>query len=47
MGNASQGIEGVIIVERPVGGARGRLRPFILQPFGRIGEGGREQMSRR
>ncbi len=38
--NIGRGIEFLIIVEHPVGGAWGRLRPFVLQPPRRIGEGG-------
>ncbi len=45
--NICRGIEFLIIVEHPVGGAWGRLRPLVLQPPQRIGEGGRGQMSRR
>jgi hypothetical protein len=30
--NICQGIEFLIIVEHPVGGAWGRLRPLVLQP---------------
>jgi hypothetical protein len=40
-----QGIEFLIIVDHPVGGAWGRLRPLVLQPPGRVGEGGCGQMS--
>ncbi len=35
-----------VVVEQPLGGAWGRLRPFKLQSPGRIGEVGRGQMSR-
>ncbi len=45
--NIGRGIEFLIIVEHPVGGVWGRLRPLVLQPRQRIGEGGRGQMSRR
>jgi hypothetical protein len=45
--NIGRGIEFLKIVEHPVGGAWGRLRPLVLQPRRRIGEGGRGQMSRR
>ncbi len=45
--NIGQGIEFLIIVKHPGGGAWGRLRPIVLQPPGRIGEKGRGQMSRR
>ena len=41
------GVVTFILVEQPLGGACGRLRPFELQPPGRIGEGGRGRMSRR
>ncbi len=44
--NIGRGIEFLIIVEHPVGGAWGRLQPLVLQPRRRIGEGGRGQMSR-
>jgi hypothetical protein len=47
MTNIGRGIEFLKIVEHPVGGAWGRLRPLVLQPPGRIGEGGCGQMSRR
>ncbi len=47
MTNIGRGIEFLIIVKHPVGGAWGRLRPLVLQPPGRIGEGGCGQMSRR
>jgi hypothetical protein len=45
--NISRGIEISKIVKHPAGGAWGRLRPLVLQPRQRIGEGGRGQMSRR
>ncbi len=38
--NIGRGIEFLKIVKHPVGGAWGRLRPLLLQPPGRIGEGG-------
>jgi hypothetical protein len=38
------GVVAFVVVEQPLGGAWG-LRPFELQPPGRIGEGGRGQMS--
>jgi hypothetical protein len=38
--NISRGIEVPKIVEHPVRGAWGRLRPLVLQPRRRIGEGG-------
>ena len=41
------GVVAFVVVEQPLGGAWGGLRPFELQPPGRIGEGGRGQMSRR
>jgi hypothetical protein len=41
------GVVAFVVVEQPLGGAWGRLRPFELQPPGRIGEGGQGQMSRR
>ena len=41
------GLVAFVVVEQPLGGAWGRLRPFELQPPGRIGEGGRGQMGRR
>jgi hypothetical protein len=44
--NIGRGIEFLIIVEHPVGGAWGRLRPLVLQPPRKIREGGCEQMSR-
>jgi hypothetical protein len=44
--NIGRGIEVSKIVEHTVGGMWGRLRPLILQPRQRIGEGGRGQMSR-
>jgi hypothetical protein len=44
--NIGRGIEVSKIFENPVGGAWGRLRPLVLQPHRRIGEGGRGQMSR-
>jgi hypothetical protein len=42
-----RGIEFLVNVEYPVGGAWGRLRPLVLQPRRRIREGGRGQMGRR
>jgi hypothetical protein len=45
--NIGRGIEFLKIVQHPVGGAWGRLQPLVLQPPGRIGEGGCRQMSRR
>jgi hypothetical protein len=45
--NIGRGIEFLINVKHPVGGGWGRLRPLVLQPRQRIGEGGRGQMSRR
>jgi hypothetical protein len=45
--NIGRGIQFSIILKHPVGGAWGRLRPLVLQPPGRIGEGGCGQMSRR
>jgi hypothetical protein len=45
--NIGRGIDFLKNVEHPVGGAWGRLRPLVLQPPGRIGEGGQGQMSRR
>jgi hypothetical protein len=45
--NIGWGIEFLKIVEHPVGGTWGRMRPLLLQPHQRIGEGGRGQMSRR
>jgi hypothetical protein len=42
--NIGRGIEFLIIIKHPVGGAWGRLQLFVLQPPGRIGEGGRGQM---
>ena len=44
--NIRRGIEFLKIVKHPVGGAWGRLQPLVLQPPGRIGEGGCEQMNR-
>ncbi len=38
--NIGRRIEFLIIVNHPVGGAWGRLRQLVLQPPGRIGEGG-------
>ncbi len=38
--NIGRGIDFLIIVKHPVGGAWGRLRPLVLQPCQRIGEGG-------
>jgi hypothetical protein len=37
----------LIAVKHPVGGAWGRLQPFVLQPLGSNREGGQEQLSRR
>jgi hypothetical protein len=45
--NVGGGVVAFVVVEQPLGGAWGRLRPFKLQPPGRIGEVGRWQMSRR
>jgi hypothetical protein len=45
--NIGRGIEFLIIIDLPVGGAWGRLRPLIFQPPGRIGKGGCGQMSQR
>jgi len=45
--NVCRGVVAFVVVEQPLGGAWRRLRPFELQPPGRIGEGGRGQMSRR
>jgi hypothetical protein len=45
--NVGGGVVAVIVFEQPLRGAWGRLRPFKLQPPGRIGEVGRGQMSRR
>jgi len=45
--NVGRGVVASVVVEQPLGRAWGRLRPFELQPPGRIGEGGRGQMSRR
>ena len=45
--NVGWGVVAFVAVEQPFGGAWGRLRPFKLQPPGRIGEVGRGQMSRR
>jgi hypothetical protein len=45
--NIGRGIEVLKVVEHPVGGAWGRLRPLVLQPRQRMGEGGLGQMSRR
>jgi hypothetical protein len=45
--NIGRGIKFLIIVKCPIGGAWGRLRPLVLQPRQRIGEGRRGQMSRR
>jgi hypothetical protein len=39
--NIGRGIEFLIIVKHPVGGAWGRLRPLVLQPRRGIREGGR------
>jgi hypothetical protein len=41
---ASRGVVAFVVIEHPFGGAWGRLRPFVLQPPCRIGEGGRGQM---
>ncbi len=38
MTNIGRGIEFLIIIKHPAGGAWGRLRPLLLQPPGRIGE---------
>jgi hypothetical protein len=38
--NIGRGIECLIIVKHPVGGAWGRLQPLVLQPRQRIREGG-------
>ncbi len=38
--NIGRGIDFLKIVEYPIGGAWGRLRPLVLQPHRRIGEGG-------
>jgi hypothetical protein len=46
MTNASLGVVEVENIEYPVGGAWGRLQPFVVQPPDRIGEGGRGQMGR-
>jgi hypothetical protein len=45
--NIGRGIEVSKIVKHPVGSIWGRLRPLVLQPRQRTGEGGRRQMSRR
>ncbi len=45
--NIGRGIEFLKIVEHPVGGTWGRLRPLVLQPPGWIREGGCGKMSRR
>jgi hypothetical protein len=45
--NVGRGVVGLIVGKQPVGGAGGRLRPFVSQPPFRIREGGRGQMSRR
>jgi hypothetical protein len=45
--NIGRGIEFLINVEHPVGGAWGRLRPLELQPRRRTREGGQGQMGRR
>ncbi len=47
MTNIGSGIEFLKIVKHPVGGTWGRLQPLVLQPPGRIGEGGCGQMSQR
>ncbi len=47
MTSIGRGIEFLVNFEYPVGGAWGRLRPLVLQPRQRIGEGGRGQMCRR
>jgi hypothetical protein len=47
MTNIGWGNEFLIIIKQTVRGKWGRLQPFVLQPPGRIGEGGRGQMSRR
>jgi hypothetical protein len=44
--NVGGGVVAVVVFEQPLRGAWGRLRPFKLQPPGRIGEGGRVQMGR-
>ncbi len=38
--NTGQGIVFLIIFKHSVGGLWGRLQPFVLQPPGRVGEGG-------
>jgi hypothetical protein len=43
--NIGRGIEFLKIVKHPVRGAWRRLQPLVLQPPGRIGEGGCGQMS--
>ncbi len=45
--NIGRGIEFLKIVQHRVGGAWGRLQPLVLQPPGRIREGGCRQMSQR
>jgi hypothetical protein len=46
--NVGRGVVVVyIVVNHPVGGVWGSVRPFELQPPGRIEEGGQGQMSRR
>jgi hypothetical protein len=44
--NVGWGVAVLVVVKQPLGGAWGRLRPFKLQPPGRIREVGRGQMSR-
>jgi hypothetical protein len=44
--NVGWGLVLFIVVELPVGGAWGRLRPFVMQPSFTIGEGGQGQMGR-
>ncbi len=44
--NIGRGIEFLKNIKHPAGGAWGRLQPLVLQPPGRIKEGGRGQMSR-
>ena len=43
--NIGGGVVAFVVVEQPLGGTWGRLRPLKLQPPGRIGEVGRGQMS--
>jgi hypothetical protein len=45
--NIGRGNEFLINVKHPVEGAWGRLRPLVLQPRWRIGEGGQGQMGQR